>query len=182
MKCQAKTNTGRRCSKNAQDGTEYCAIHAGKVAADSAIVDENEMPENEMPEMDHEVSSVTNQTLNTVHVHEVEEIVQRVSLNASAELQMQVLALKNQVEMMRQKLEQRRQKGAKRPEDVARRAFYHKNRNSPEIIEEIKKRLTSVGMYVPEKPVPWQLVRAATDSLFDALPAEQKSLYLAAAV
>ena len=182
MKCQAKTNSGRRCSKNAQEGAEFCSIHAGKAAADSAIVDENEMPENEVPEMDHEVSSVTDLSFNTVNVNEVEQLVHRVSLNTSAELQMQVIALKNQVDMMRQKLEQRRQKAAKSPEDTAKRAFYHKNRNSPEIIEEIKKRLTSVGMYVPEKPVPWQLVRAATDSLFDALPAEQKALYLAAAV
>ena len=177
MKCQAKTNSGRRCSKNAQEGGEYCAIHAGKVAADSPIVDENELPETDM---DHEVSDT--QSINTVNVREVEEIVQRMSFGTNAELLLQVQMLKTQVDVLKTQLEETRKSKKITPEQVAKRAFYYKNKNSAEIIDEIKKRLVNVGMYMPDKPVPWQLIRAATDTLFDTLSPEQKAQYLPATV
>lgn len=174
MRCKGiNSSNGKRCSKNATEGSNVCPFHSGQTTVqESYVIDD----ENEVPEMEHEESSITNHSVNTVNVKEVEDIVMRITLNAHTEMLSQIQHLQNQVAAMKLQLENH--KGTTRVEpNPAKRDFYFKNKSNPEILEEIKKRLVNVGMHVPDKPVPWQLVRAATDALFDALPEDQKKLY-----
>ena len=70
---------------------------------------------------------------------------------------------------------------------AAKGIFYHRMKNSDEIRANIVDRLKSVGMYeertipgtkIAVPKIPWQLVRKATDALYDALDADEKSALL----
>lgn len=60
---------------------------------------------------------------------------------------------------------------------LAKRLYYHENKKRPDIIATITDRLRVVNMFINEKSIPWQLVRAATDSIFEMLPDNEKNAY-----
>lgn len=189
-RCEATTNAGRRCKMiDVEEGKRFCRIHASREAEVNPIVEDDEINQdddmvvNEVESVSDNTVNTTIQTantLNTVHVREIEEMISKVTFATATELQLrdqQIKLLMDQVELLKQQLAKR--PSNRSPEYKAKSDYYKQNKKNPSIIEEIKKRLQTVNMYVPEKPVPWQLVRAATDSMYDKLAPEEKARLIA---
>lgn len=187
-RCIATTATGRRCTKKPIDGHDFCACH---------IV--NNVPKPlDLELSDHDEPETILERAINVPLPSAPEIDELKSIDNLQALFQDLKIVKDQIEKRDEQLEslktqldiiisttrlqqqsQRKPRAPKQPsiEKRAKRYFYHENKKRPDIINTIADRLRAVDMFISEKDIPWQLVRAATDSIFNMLSTEEKNAY-----
>jgi hypothetical protein len=195
-RCAATSvKTGKKCKHNAKDGEIYCTSHI-KINTpripSPMIVEENNDTEGDpsfmlqLPMSSVHIESPTKSVVcppkHTVEIAHPHELAYLRSLNATyVEIIAKLTrALKEKNGGGKAKKPRVRKMDDKTVDKVAKQMYYKDHKRTPSIIAEIKTRFDQGGMGEVTK-VPWQLVKHVTDKFYDALPPQDRDMYIALA-
>lgn len=177
----------KKCKKNRVDGSEFCTCHR-------AIMERNAISE-PMPQTRTNYNDYVPIPMMPIIDDEDMNYGSDDSRSESAETQSKnknddshIASLLSQIAMLERtnfdlviQMDQLRIAAiASKPVDINKKAkmlYYHDMKKNEDFIKIVRVRLQYVQMYIDDKHIPWQLIKAATDTHFDSLSDQEKQGY-----
>lgn len=202
-KCQARTagGTGKKCRNNAINDSQYCSVHHriyhDGEAEHNVLAEEFEQAANAIA---LEYANAENPHENTHEVHELhvhEEVMAEEPMQAPATVESDLELITKRIASM--KLEVRRLEKVKKSFEnsgkiltKAKWVFYHENKANPQLLEDVRGKLKSAGLYmtrpikvngqvVMKECIPYVIIKGYTDNAFNGMDDQRKAPYIAKA-
>lgn len=193
IRCAAKTAAGKKCKKNAIEGSQFCNIHdrilnRGEVDAADVLDLDSTSDGNEtcdvkedttVMEEDDKVSSPHKK-----NVSQISDDSQTMNLEVLNErIQYLKLELKR-LELLKKNLTTNGKVMTK-----AKWLFYHEHKANPQLLEDVRNKLRIAGLYmtrqvkingdtIDKEIIPYTIIKCYTDNAFNGLIGASKASYI----
>lgn len=163
-KCTAYKQDGKRCSKDAIGDHGYCSVHNKRKRAK---ITDNDTPHNEVVNEEKKEEAKLNMEQNALVLSLIE------TMN---NLRISVLSLEENLQRSKTQNKKRHKRRAK----SAKMLYYHEQKENPEVVRIARDELCKSEGFAKvydNRPIPWQLVKHVTDSMFDQMSQAMKNEY-----